>query len=64
MKATDRKLKQAVKAIPINGEWWDSGSEEMFRDLASQLTENGFTLEDAIELLMAAYGAVAAEFGD
>lgn len=57
------ELHRRVDEIPGSGEWWHTHNGETFRQLADDLTARGFSDDDAVDLLAAAYGAAADEFG-
>lgn len=57
-------LKDDIRAIPPDGEFWDSYCEEYFIMMAKKMTEKGFTKEETLEILAGFYGAVSGEFGN
>lgn len=57
-------LAEAIDQIPGGDGWWHSSGQEVFEGIAKQLLLKGLFEEEILQILEAAYGAVAGEFGD
>lgn len=64
MKTISKSLINMVKDIPGANGWWSQDSEDDYIELAVELTESGYTEEEAVEFLMDAYWAAAKCFGE
>jgi hypothetical protein len=58
------ELGAAVDAIPPGDGWWSSDSRATYLALADDLISEGIPPARAVEILQAAYGAAAQEYGD
>lgn len=65
-KAKGDKMNEVEKAVNEMrcDEWWKNSNSETYQDLCIELTENGYTLEQAISFLERAYWASASEYGN
>lgn len=54
----------AIDKIPGGNGWWHSSGGETYIALGKQLTEHGFTYDEAVDILSSAYSAAADEYGD
>lgn len=61
---TTDDLRHQIDTIPGADGWWHEDNADTFHDIASQLIERGWTVNDAIDLLTSAYCAVANEHGN
>jgi len=59
----DDHLRARITRIPGGDGWWHSDGEDCYLQLAGQLVGRGFTEDEAVELLGAAFAAAAGEFG-
>ena len=57
------KLRNAISAIPPEGEWWSSSGEEEFVAAGERLLDLGMEEEEIVAFLTELYCAVAGEFG-
>lgn len=60
---TRSELLDAISALPPNG-WWHSHNEDALRGLAEELVSFGLSPQRALDVLAAAYGIVADEYGE
>lgn len=56
-------VEAAIDAIPGGEGWWRTMNYEIFVKLANTLVSRGIASEEAVDILTAAYQAVADEFG-
>jgi hypothetical protein len=59
-----KALTDRLMTLPGDDGWWHVDGLETFVGLADQLIDNGFTPDEAVEFMAAAYGAVANEYGE
>ena len=57
-------LKNRVKEIPPDGEFWSSDVEETFQNAAIELHHSGWSDDKIFDFLHLLYHSVAAEYGD
>ena len=58
-----KELNEFIGSLPEDGEWWKSSSEDIFREVAKTLNNQGVGIDTIKDCLSKIYDAMSAEFG-